>query len=176
MCNSITLFNYTRGSKTKPAITVRLRSVQKTRWDKLNEITHTMKNTTPYNPNVIARKANYATALMMEHCNSIGSRTTSSTISITLIEKKVKDLQGFLKMKLNSEMHADVAPFVIDHFCEEISFLFLVATQEDSAKDSDKSGHSYVIWRPQANSSADLDEVPSEWRPPDPPDTWTKLT
>ena len=84
-------------------MTVGLRSDQKARWDKLMELTHTMRNTRPYNPAIIARKATYATNLMTEHCNTIGSKTTSATIGVTLIEKKVKDLSGFLKMKLNNQ-------------------------------------------------------------------------
>jgi len=152
-------------------MTVGLRADQKARWDKLNELTHTMRNTRPYNPAIIARKATYAANLMTEHFNSFSSKTTAATISVTLHNKKVKELAGFLKMKLNNEMESTHASFVIDHFCEEISYLFLVATQEDTTKLNSgrmAPGYSYVIWRPQANSQIEMDDTVLDWRPPDP--------
>ena len=66
-----------------------------------------------------------------------------------MIEKKVANLHGFLKKKLVAGIDAESAPFVIDHFCEEMSFLFLMATQEGDQEEKPGQIFSYVIWRPQ---------------------------
>jgi hypothetical protein len=60
----------------------------------------------------------------------------------------------FLVKKLNGKINPIVASYLIDHFCDEIQFLFLVAAQESSDSvsdiiDSESAGYSYVTWKHQ---------------------------
>lgn len=153
-------------AKSKPAITVRLKAEQKTRWDKLNELTSSMKSANQFNSTVLIRKAHFASCLMSDHIKSIPSKTTTGTIGVTLIEKKVTDLFGFLKKKMNSGMDAESAAFVVDHFCEEICFLFLVATQEDAGREKPGAGCSYVIWRPQNAGNSESEQIKADEKRP----------